>query len=240
MIIELNSDIELVFVGDIHEQQSQFEELLEKIKPSSQKILVSLGDVYDKGLGPDIAEAITDKMMDLHRQGQLLAVKGNHEMKNINKNKQKGLSPQLRWWKQQPLSLSFRYPNQSMVTCLHAGLTPSATWESIRTHSEVLYVRNIDENGKMIRLKWIEEDGKKILVEEKPNGTSWHQLYDGRFGYVFSGHQQQLDGIPKFYNHSCNLDTACYMTGILTAQTFSSIGRGETIQISGTAVRAKH
>lgn len=233
MLVEINANSEIAVIGDIHEQTAQWEEMLVKIQPSSNRPIVLLGDIYDKGDGRHIAEAITDQAIELQKQGCLYAVRGNHEAKHIQKER-KNLSPQLLWWKQQPLSITFRFPNGSMVTCLHAGITPHhTTFDSIGSHSEVLYVRNIDQEGRMIRLKWVEEGGEKKLVEEKPNGISWHQLYDGRFGYIASGHQQQLDGEPKFYNYSCNLDTACYITGILTCQIFDQSGRRGLIQVKG-------
>lgn len=227
MLVQLNENIKIAVVGDIHRCEEEYKEILKVINPSPTMLMVSLGDVYDKGTGdPD---AITRSMMDLQEAGCLLAVKGNHEAKIINHNR-RNLSTELQWWKRQPLSITFQYPNGSQVTCLHAGVNPRMTWESIRTNTEVLYIRDLDENGDMIRLRWVQEGGEKKLVKEKPGGKVWHSVYDGRFGLIIAGHIQQNDGIVKMYNYSMNIDTAAYLTGVLSCQIISQHGKETLIQ----------
>ena len=137
--------------------------------------------------------------------------------------------------KNQPLSLFFRFNNGSRLTVIHAGITTSHTWEDLDNNSDVVYIRELDENGDYIPLKWKKQpDGRKKL-QPKKEGRPWHELYDGRFGYIASGHNAQTDGEPKFFRHSCNLDSGCYNTGVLTAQIFSENGREELIQIKGEA-----
>ena len=63
--------------------------------------------------------------------------------------------------------------------------------------------------------------------------ASWHELYDGRFGYIAAGHHPQINGQPKMYNYSCNLDTACYHTGVLTGRIFNYKGAVKTISVKG-------
>jgi predicted phosphodiesterase len=229
MLVKLNENIKLAIVGDIHESEDEWNEILSAVNPSPTMLLVSIGDVYDKGAGRHIADRITRQMMELQSSGSLLAVRGNHEAKRINKNR-RDLSPELLWWKRQPLSITFQYPNGSRVTCLHGGVSPTMTAESICTNTEVLYLRNVDSNNRMIRLMWVEEDGVKRLVEEKEGGVLWHNLYDGRFGYIVSGHIQQNDGIVKLYNYSTNIDTAAYLTGILSCQIMGADGKERLIQ----------
>lgn len=228
--VYLKEDEKLAVIGDIHEHQEQFNLLIEKAQQISQNIkFVSVGDVYDKGFGVKVAESITDRLISLNAY----AVQGNHEIKAIKKAKKNNeLNDQLIWWKSRPLVISFIYPNQSRITVVHGGVLPSHNWASIDSNIEVCYIRTVDENGKMIRLNWVGSQDNKKLVPEK-NGMIWHQVYDGRFGYIASGHDAQKDGKAKFYNHSCNLDSACYETGILTAQIFSSSGREDLIQVKG-------
>lgn len=231
--INLNDDDKLAIIGDIHEHQEQFNLILEELGKYKNLKIVSVGDVYDKGFGTNIAESITDKLISLNAY----AVQGNHEVKNIKKSRKNNyISSQLLWWKSRPLAITFIYPNQSRVTVVHAGVLPSHNWDSLDTNIEICYIRTVDENGKMIRLNWVGPQENKKLIPEK-NGLIWHQMYDGRFGYIASGHDAQKDGVPKFYDHSCNLDSACYETGILTAQIFSSHGREELIQVKGTPCR---
>src|SRR5260221_5922282 len=170
--IKIPKGVSLAFFTDCHEHSGQFFELLEKINPSEKMWLVCAGDCIGKGFGEKEFEKITDKLIELSEQGICFAVKGNHEAKEIKKNK-KNLSKQLNWWKERPLSLIFDFYNGSRVTCIHAGVTPKMTWDDLHNNSEVYYVRDVDSEG-MIPLKWVEENGKKVLVKSREGGTSWH------------------------------------------------------------------
>lgn len=233
MNIHVPKNTHLGIVGDIHEHKQQFNELIGRLQPSEKMFFVSVGDILDKGGGIQHAEEITDVIRSYHEAGQAYMVRGNHELKHIRKARNQQMTPQLQWLARQPLALSFIFENGSRVTVVHAGVKPSHTWDDLTHDVEVCYIRTIDEEGKMIPLVWVQENGQKVLRPAKPGGKSWHELYDGRFGYIAAGHEPQKDGVAKFYNYSCNLDTACYDTGILTCQIFSEGGREELIQISG-------
>lgn len=213
--IRLSKDKELIVVGDIHENEWHFKEMLKRAEVGTRRILVSVGDVYDKGKGPKVAERIIQKIRELHEDGWAFMVRGNHEQRNIRilkENKQK-LSDELIWCENLPLVLSFVFSNQNRITVLHGGVTPLHTWNDVSSNTEVMYVRTVDEHGRSITHTWV--DGKG--TPEKA-GDLWHDRYDGRFGYIISGHNSQSDGVPKFYKHSCNIDTKCYETGVLTGQ----------------------
>lgn len=232
--IAVPKDTSIAIIGDVHEHSEQFKKMLNKISPSWKMWLVSVGDIYDKGFGINVAEEITGELQELQNRRIGFAVRGNHELKQIRKNR-RNLGAKLEWWKNQPLSLSFNFHNGARVTVLHAGITPRHTWKSLEQDVEVCYVRDVDEVGNMIPLVWKEVDGERILMKAKAGGESWHKKYDGRFGYVVSGHAAQKDGEAKFYNYSCNIDSAVYETGILTAQVFNDDGnRSELIKVNGT------
>ena len=101
---EVPEGTSIAVVGDVHEHSEQYFKLLDEWKPSKTRWLVSVGDIYDKGFGIKEAEKITDSLMELQEDGIAFAVRGNHELKQIRKNK-KQLSPQLKWWRDQPLIL---------------------------------------------------------------------------------------------------------------------------------------
>jgi len=233
------NDVQIAVIGDIHEHSEQFFKILDQIKPSKNTWIVSLGDVGEKGFGEKEFNSITDKLMELSYLNIGYACRGNHEIKMIKRNKN-DLSCQLQWWKKQPLSITFEFASGALLTCLHAGVLPSMSWESIQNNTEVVYIRDIDSNLRMIPLVWQVINGVKTLIPAKPDGKSWHSYYDGRFGYIASGHNAQKDGIAKYYNYSCNLDSAVFDTGILTAQMFTSEGKlGEQITVTGTPFKPK-
>lgn len=234
--VSVKNTTKIAAVGDIHEHPDQFFQILEKISPSPERIFVSVGDILDKGFGWDKAEEILDALIPLVEEGCAYVVPGNHELKHINRNKRSD-DKYLRWLKEQPLAISFLFENSTRLTVVHGGVTPEHTWDDLGTNAETSYVRTVDESGKMIPLVWTKDQlGKDQLVPAKL-GPVWHEVYDGRFGYIVSGHDAQKDGIPKFYNFSCNIDTACYYTGRMTCQVFGSAGREELITALGPAKR---
>lgn len=226
----------LAIVGDIHEHEYQFNRLLELIKPSEKMFFVSVGDIYDKGYGTSVAASITDKIRKMSENGYGYVVKGNHELKNIKKAIfSKTITPQLAWLDKQPLALSFVFDNGSRVTVVHGGVKPSHTWDDLDFDVETSYIRKLDDNGEMIKLEWVGNE----LKPNKLGGASWHEVYDGRFGYIVAGHEPLKEGKPKFYNYSCNIDTACYCTGIMTCQVISEKGLDTLYTVEGKARRKR-
>lgn len=226
--IQVPKGQELVVVGDIHENEWHFEQMIERAEIGTKRILVSVGDVYDKGEGHHVAERIVKRIRELGEDGYAMMVRGNHEQRAI---KQAKLNPELKWCKKLPLILSFVFSNQNRVTVVHGGVTPHHSWGNVSNNTEVMYVRTLDEKDRPIPLIWKDMgNGVKKLRAER-EGTPWHDRYDGRFGYIIAGHESQADGIPKFYQHSCNIDTKCYETGILTGQIVSQGVLTEMISI---------
>lgn len=230
--IPLKENQKIAVIGDIHEQNLLFELLLTLIEIDNSNLglidrVVSLGDLYDKGFGEKNAESILQCCLD----NEFDVIKGNHEIKKIKyyRRNQSVLAITLA---RLPNVLSFVWPNQFRLTCLHAGVTPRHAWDDLKYNSEICYVRTVNKNGEMIPLIWVEKNGKRTLEPKEPDGNLWHEIYDGRFGYIVSGHDQQDDGIPKFYKNSCNIDTAAYKTGILTASIFGQNGFEKIIQTS--------
>lgn len=231
--ISLSKKIKIAVIGDIHEHEEQFDEIVEKIKPASNMILVSVGDVYDRGTGIKTAESILNKIKTLNESGCAFIVKGNHELKHLKRAKRdNNFSDELKWMNKQPLYISFDFENNYNVTVMHAGVTPRHTVEKLDS-VDICYTRSVNENGKAISLRVKKDQNGKVIYEQDEEGVNWHELYDGRFGYIASGHQAQEDGVAKFYKHSCNLDSACYSTGVLSCQIFSADGLEELITVSG-------
>jgi hypothetical protein len=239
--IKIPKNTQLAFGTDFHSHPEQFFKLIEIIKPSEKMWFISGSDVRDKGYGEVAFNSITDKLIEMSDAGYCYSVLGNHEIRYLKQNKKvSNPSPQLIFWRKQPLSLSFEFYTGARLTVVHAGITPLMTWEDLETNVEVCYVRDIDENGKMIPLVWKDVKGQKTLVKAKDGGVSWHEKYCGRFGFVCSGHQPNKDGVPKYYNFSCNLDCAVFETGMQKMQIFTPEGTlGELITVTGTPFKPK-
>jgi predicted phosphodiesterase len=234
--ISLPRGTKVTVVGDVHEHERQFDEIVERIQPCREHRLVSIGDIYDKGFGPRVAESITKKLKRMVEDGVAYVIRGNHEQRHLRRST--ALTSGLQWFATLGLSLSFRFHNQTKLLIVHAGVAPSFTTEDLVRNVETLYLRTLDERGNFIPLKWKTIEGKRRLVPMR-DGKPWHEYYDGRFGYIISGHDSQADGEVKFYPYSCNLDTKCYQTGVLSAITYGENGREDLIRIEGPAARPK-
>jgi hypothetical protein len=216
--IKIPQNKELLIVGDVHEKEWHFNKLLEYLNPD--RILVSIGDVYDKGDGPQASQSIISKIKNLLDNNLAYMVRGNHEQRYNNT-----------WCKSLPLSISFLFHNHNRVTVLHAGVSPKHSWQDLSTNHEVMYIRNLDETtGNPIPVEWRSINGIQKVRATKI-GPPWHEFYDGRFGYIVSGHQPQSDGLVKYYKYSANIDTQCYKTGILTGLIIANGDIKEQIQV---------
>lgn len=232
----------LFVVGDVHEHEDHFRRAIQTVKPGPTRWFASVGDIYHKGYGTDAAARITDQLKNLSERGVGFAVKGNHEIKEIKKiKKSKGvLSSQLAWFDRQPLAIEFTFESTgNKVLLVHGGVTPLMTYKDLEDQLDIVYVRYVDNEGKHVPFKRVKKDGYTFF-EMVREGVIWHEKYDGRFGYVVSGHSSQMDGKPKFYNYSANLDTGCFETGVLTVLEFTDQGKkGRTIQVEGEAKHSR-
>ena len=213
----------LTIIGDIHEQKTHFNKLIELAKPSDTNWIVSVGDIYDRGHGREAGDEI---IRELQRLGAY-CVRGNHEHK---RRKREELSKEESLASNFPLSLTFLFDNHTKIVVLHGGITPKHSMKDLVHNSEIVYVRNLDEDNKSIPLKKINEDGKWVWKPKRP-GKPWHEKYYGRFGYIVAGHEPQYNGEPKFYDYSANIDTGCFETGVLTGVVFDRDGRKDVLQV---------
>jgi hypothetical protein len=232
-MISLTNTTKLLVIGDVHEHPEQFNKVIDYLDRSSNTILVSVGDIFDKGFGENVGYEILNKIRDLHNQNKAYLVKGNHELKKIRLAKRNNeFNQSLEWLDRQPISLQFNFTSGNLVTILHAGILQSHSLEDLKNDISISYIRTIGNDGKMIPMVKKEVDGVFKFVERSV-GKSWHELYDGRFGYIIAGHDPQEDGIPKFYNYSANIDTCVFKTGLLTGLIYSSKGKEDIVQFSG-------
>jgi len=148
--------------------------------------------------------------------------------------REKSMDENMEWISKQPLIYSFIYPSQKRYTFVHGGITPRMTWEKISNDIDLVYCRAIGKFGKSVSTFFNKETGQWEFRE--PDVIVWHELYNGRFGYVVSGHAPLKNGEPKFYKNSCNIDTACFITGKLTGLLLSENSM-EHVQIHGPAAQ---
>ena len=222
---KLENTVKFVAISDVHEHDEIFFDLISNFSFSSDFRLLFVGDANDKGAGDESFYKIVSYIKSLVDSGFAWYVKGNHELKKIKKAKKEAersnsLHPLLKWIDQQPTAVHLSYENGQSYLGVHAGINPKMTWDKLNYDIEVAYTRLVDSNGNNISIK-LEND---VWVPMKSGGVVWHEVYDGRFGYVIAGHQPNHDG-PKFYNYSCNLDCGVFNTGKQVGLVFGCNGK---------------
>src|SRR2546422_447465 len=66
----------ILAIGDIHGCSQALRALLDRIEPTPDDWIITLGDYVDRG--PD-SYGVIDQLLALHRTGRLVALRGNHE-----------------------------------------------------------------------------------------------------------------------------------------------------------------
>lgn len=228
---ELSADTKLLVIGDIHEHEKQYFDLVSRFTFGPDLLLVVNGDVIDKGWGTKVAVRIIEHVRSLGDYG--LFIRGNHENKRIRKMGEDLPAP-WDWVAQQPYARSFVYPSGERITVLHAGVLKKHTLDKVANDHEVAYIRLVDPSGK----KKIQSDylkvGKNTIMKPHHPCISWHEVYDGWLGYIVAGHEGNPEGKVRFYKHSVCLDTAVFKTGILSAMLVSQDSK-EIVQAKGAA-----
>lgn len=201
----------LIFIGDIHGCIDELRELLERVGPAGDDVVVSVGDMVNKGPAPA-------KCLDLWRQRGYRAVQGNNEVKlleqarrfrrffarqNRDVLRRKDLLDYIASW---PRVLDF--PRQG-VTAVHGGFLPDmeVTPESVALHRDLVH-----------HLRWIRRtsDGWSSVPkkEKKKDDVLWAEKWNGD-RFVVYGHTPLQT--PRFDARALGLDTGCVYGRTLTA-----------------------
>ena len=181
-IIKIKKDTLIGIVGDIETNYKDFLYFVKQYKPNDKRILVSIGNIKQ------LSTKFIDLFKDLKERNLFYCTYGSVELKKYLELQSDGKSDSnLDWMMQQPSTITFRYPNGKAVVALSSGILPSATHDTLGT-SEVAYIRNVGPSGRPSK-----------------DGVVWHELYDGRFGYICSGNIK-CDNV-EYYKYSCNVAT---------------------------------
>ncbi len=216
----------VIVYGDLHGCLDEFEILRQELKITKEDIEVSVGDILNKG--PYLA----DKMIAYMQEHSIKAVIGNNEakaMKQYEKYLQSGeeylktLRPfevatvlsmqdkEYSYLKSLPYYLKFEN-----ITILHGGLTPDMKLSKnmdMVAKKEITLVRYL--NKKLEPIPWSDEDNRYKF---------WSELYDGREGFIVSGHHPFPK--PKVEKYALDIDTGCVYGGRLTAVVFKKNKKG--------------
>jgi serine/threonine protein phosphatase 1 len=181
--------------------------LLEDVAPRPDDQLITLGDYVDRG--PD-SRGVLDLLIPLHQSGQLIALRGNHDVMMVDARKGE---PYFGDW--------MRYGGREALASY--GVT-----------AEQAHLRNIpDEHWGFLEkslVDWYEIDTHFFVhaqvdpdmpLDQQPTYLlHWEPLFEPRphcSGKVMvCGHTSQKSGKPRNWGHAICIDTWVYGNGWLT------------------------
>ena len=203
---------ELEYAGNGRIQKS-IEEMTGGHVEACDVTLISVGDLIHKG--PD-EEGVVDLLMEAHKDMDVVVVKGNHEM-TIGKKPHKLRPDQVEWLDRVSVPFYKFETSGEEHLVVHAGI-PGSMDEFPSTPEELASWSSKKRKRfeKTAFTRYIKRDtGKFIpLGQETEEDPYWAEVYDGRFGHVWHGHEPVLSGKWE-YDNSTNLDGGCVHGGVL-------------------------
>ena len=232
-----------IIIGDIHGLKSALVALLVKLNLRSDDQIIFVGDLVDKG--PD-SVGVVRYVRDLTKTHDVVLVEGNHEEKHRRFRKHvrndTGVAETMRGADElkaiteglnaddvtflETAVLYHRIPEHGAFVA-HAGI-PSSIETLPLYASEVADMSNKQRKrvSQLLRVRYLSaETGKMVsLGDEKPGDPYWADVYDGRFGHVFFGHQHFMVDSPVEYAHATALDLGAVYGGRLAAAVLNGTG----------------
>lgn len=203
----------MIFVGDIHGCYEELVELLARLRPTPLDVVVSVGDIVTKG-------PAADRCLDLWRSRGYLAVKGNNELKLLDRarpllrlfarDRVLRRRDLLRYIESWPIVIDFP---SAAIAAVHGGFLPG-----MRVDAESVERAQDD----IVELRWIRKkngEWKAIPKErKKKDDVLWSEKWKGERVVVY-GHTPLRE--PKFDDRALGLDTGCVYGGSLTAAVYA-------------------
>jgi hypothetical protein len=228
-----------IIIGDVHGCANELRALITKVGAWPGDHVVSVGDLLDKG--PDSAGAVK-VLRHLRDQGvRVTLVRGNHEESHerLRKNDATGKpNPMTRVDELRKVAdtlstedVAFletavpvlHIPEHGAVV-VHGGVLPTHTelpsdWSGVSSKVR----RDLE---KVYRVRFVTPEGKMVaLGEETDADRFWADLYDGRFGHVFFGHEPfHKSSQPVSFPHATGLDLGAVHGNLLAAAVLDSSG----------------
>ena len=213
--------------------------LEDRIRITKEDHIVSAGDLLDKG--PD-SPGVIRYSRGLREQGfRFDLVLGNHEEKHerfrrhARREQKEGIkNPMRNGTKFDELSaiteglsdadvafletavLYVHLPEHNALV-VHAGVTPSNG--ALPADFRQLKGKEKDRAQQMLRVRYVGPNGYMVPLGGEIAGRDvhWTNIYDGRFGHVFYGHEPYLQEQPERTQFATGIDLGCVFGGHLCA-----------------------
>jgi len=231
-----------IIIGDVHGCNVELKELLDKLDLQYKDTVVFVGDLIHKGpesnkcfnialdLGTNDWEHITKAK--IHRS---VIVQGNHEEKHarwlkVEKRSGPNLMKHVEHFaetnlpnaiipivEQMPFWYQFWSGGRPFVVT-HGGFPPNIEFLPLQEELQKLSKSKQSRFAQVMRTRYITQEGNPAkLSKEKLTDIYWAELYDGRCGHCFFGHQVFHQSLPREYPYCTALDLGCVYGGYLCA-----------------------
>lgn len=221
----------IFFIGDVHGCLQELIILLDNLKLSDKDHIVFLGDLVNKG--PD-SLGVLNLVLKLKNTHTVTIIKGNHEDKLLKlykkiKNKE-DLSEAINKKKHLlDLALSLEDKHIDMLSdaylwlqhknflAVHGGIPPCIHTLLTKEQYEACSKKEKKFFDQLMRVRYVNKEGQMVrLNTETTDDIFWSEVYDGRFGMVFYGHQAyKTSSSPERHPFSLGIDLGCVYGGYL-------------------------
>ncbi len=232
-------------IGDVHGSYQELRSLFKALQPEANDKFVFLGDLVDKGLHTLKTLRYVRALLDYYPGS--VSIAGNHESKALERLRQDKKHKGEPWYMEatdedwafiKSMPLYHRIPGLNAIA-VHGGFFPRFF---------KLYPEGLDDKRLLGQPDWQRKGGKYVkrarrfqyvryintetgdmlpLGEEGPDTPHWSDLYDGREGFAFYGHDPQQSGNPKVSEHAVGVDTSAVSGMFLTAAVLTPKDGGE-------------
>lgn len=197
-------------IGDIHGCRSALDHLLAFVQPLPGETIVSLGDYVDRGLD---SKGVLDRLIELRVAGQLVPLRGNHEMMMLYANQ--GGSDNLNFWLHCG-GLATLQSYRPEAQCPLFDDVPEPHWHFIKhtcsdwyeTETHIFVHANLHPD-RPLKEQTVENLHWQTLA------PLWHRPHmSGKI--MVCGHTEQRSGLPLVLDRAICIDTWAYGGGWLT------------------------
>ncbi|MCU0439996.1 MAG: metallophosphoesterase [Raineya sp.] len=184
-------------VGDIHGCFDELMELLENLALKPNDLLISVGDIVDKG----------NKSLEVYQffknRPNSVVLMGNHERKHLN---------QIFSYSQEIVKLQFGEEYQDFLKWLQTLPYYYETPDAIIVHAAFEQGKSLQEQREDVLCG--ATAGERYLETLYPENTYWNDYYTDNKPIIY-GHHVVGDS-PKIKNNTYGIDTGCCHEGFLT------------------------
>ncbi len=225
----------LLAIGDIHGCLTAFTTLLDAVRLQPEDRIVALGDYVDRG--PD-SRGVLDRLIALHDAGQLISLRGNHDVMMLEARKDAdplwlacGGVQTLRSYGATERQIEDAIEGKGRIEDLLAGV-PAEHWQFLEEDC----VRWYETERHIFVHACVDPD--LPLDEQSDDMLYWQKLlYPCRHvsgKTMICGHTRQKSGVPLDLGASICIDTNIYEGGwltcldVLSGRLWQANERGET------------